>query len=76
MTTSTPKTKDPNEKSRNSQFRMVSLKLCLAGYTQSSVPGELNQFDIDYIISIFMAIFDVGLVRYNWYPSILIIPKM
>ena len=39
MTTSTPKTKDLNEKSRNSQFRMVSLKLS----TQwTIVPGRLN----------------------------------
>ena len=39
MTTSTPKTKDLNEKSRNSQFRMVSLKLS----TQwTIVPGRLH----------------------------------
>ena len=39
MTTSTPKTKDMNAKLRNSQFRMVSLKLS----TQwTIVPGRLH----------------------------------
>ena len=43
----TSKTKDMNEKPRNSYFRILSKKLstgqlCLAGYAQSSVPGELK----------------------------------
>ena len=39
MTTSTPKTKDINKKSKNSQFRMISLKLS----TQwTIVPGRLH----------------------------------